>query len=212
MNAFIERPATAHSLVSRKPIHGFGINDAKYLVQPIVDGKRQWCPFYAIWKGILKRVYCTKHHACHPTYADSSICQSWHVFSTFRAWMQQQPWQGNQIDKDLLLAGNKHYSPETCVFISKRTNMVLHDHAAARGAHPIGVSFEKDSKKFKAYCNTASGKTKNLGRYATPGEAHNAWRLAKSKVIIEVAQEQPDPRVRDALLKRAAVLQGAPIS
>src|SRR3990172_2957602 len=146
-----------------KLVFGVGINDADYTVQvnkPImVDGgkvkqKVVWrCPFYRTWVGMLERGYSEKCKIKHPTYRDASVCKEWHLFSTFSRWMQQQDWEGNQLDKDLLIPGNKVYNQETCVFVSRQVNLFLTDSTAARGEYKIGVSWNKKNSKFVVRCN-----------------------------------------------------------
>ena len=108
------------------------------------------------------------------------------------------------MDKDILFPGNKTYSAETCVFIPRRLNTLLTDGGAARGAHPIGVSFHKSSQKYRALIQTGAGQ-KHLGSFSTPLAAHQAWQLAKAAII--EAFPTTDPRIRAALDKRAAQLR-----
>ena len=106
-----------------KLVYGVGINDAEYVVVKReevgnVDGKRKrktvWrCPFYKTWSSMLRRCYSTKYQERCPTYMGCSVSEEWHTFSVFRNWMESQDWQDTQLDKDLLVEGNKVYSPET---------------------------------------------------------------------------------------------------
>lgn len=47
----------------------------------------------------------------------------------------------------------------------------------------------------------------HLGNFRTPIEAHKAWQMAKKEIIYKVAQEQPDERLKDALILRCNQLQ-----
>ena len=163
------------------------------------------CPFYRVWRGILQRCYSPKRQAVFPTYIGCSVAPEWISFMTFRAWMESKNWRGLQIDKDILIPGNKIYGPDTCAFVDGATNTVLLDSASIRGEHPIGVCLDKNSNKFLSYCKV-EGRLARLGSYDTPEEAHNAWRKRKSAVIQKCALRQPDIRVRDALLTRASDL------
>jgi len=193
----------------KKPrkVHGVGINDADYAVRPRgPDGKQLWCPYYRAWSGMLKRAYCPKFHARQPTYIGVTVCEEWHSFMAFRAWMETQDWEGKQLDKDIIAPGNKVYSPDTCVFVSPNLNTLLTDRAAARGEWPIGVCFDKAKKKFCAYIKEG-GKQRNLGRFTCPHEAHMAWRKAKVRIVRDAAREQDDLRVYDGLLRHAARIE-----
>jgi hypothetical protein len=193
----------------KKPrkVHGVGINDANYAVSPRgPDGKQVLCPYYDAWKGMLERAYCPKFHARYPTYTGVTVCKEWHSFMAFRAWMEAQDWLGKQLDKDIIAPGNKVYSPDTCAFVSPAINTLLLDCGAARGEWPIGVAWHKLARKFRAQI-AATGRTKHLGLFTCPHEAHMAWRKAKLRLIREAAREQDDPRIYAGLMRHAAQIE-----
>lgn len=185
-----------------KLVYGVGVNDADYATQPTVAGKQQMCPFYCAWMNMLKRCYSAKYHERHPTYIGCSVAPEWRSFMTFKAWMQTQPWQGQQLDKDLLIPGNKVYGLEACCFVSQATNLLLTDSAAARGDWPLGVVWHRSTGRFQTRC-CYDGKRKHLGLFDTAAEAHAAWQRYKSKTILEAAFEQDDPRIAAALVERS---------
>jgi len=194
-------PATARSAARRKPVYGIGINDSPYVVEMKTEGARQVCPYYNVWRNVLQRCYHEGFRACHPTYANCVVVSEWHTFSNFRMWMATQNWQGMQLDKDILFPGNKVYGPGTCVFVDQLTNKLLGDRAAKRGVWPIGVSWSKEKRLFQSRCGI-NGKSKYLGRFTNPADAHAAYLVAKEGEIRRVAALQSDVRVRDALLSR----------
>lgn len=189
-------------------ICGIGINDADYHVHKTIgiNGKRKivWvCPFYTIWHSMLVRCYDLKFQERNPTYQQCSCAPEWLLFSEFKAWMEQQDWQGNQLDKDLLVRGNKVYGPETCIFVSPKINGFLTERLALRGDYPIGVHFEKKRNRYKANCwSVELNKNKSLGYYKTPEEAHKAWLAFKLEQAKILAAMQTDERVASALLFR----------
>ena len=174
-------------------VQGVGITDADYVVSH-AD------PFYRIWHGFLNR--CA-NAAKFPHHAGCSVDPRWFSFAAFRAWMIEQPWEGNYLDKDLLVPGNKIYGPDTCVFVSPRVNAVLNTNPKSRGQFPIGVC--KRGNRFGAQINRGSGSV-YLGSASTPMKAHALWQLAKIKVLRELAEEQVDSRVYDRLLMEADLL------
>ena len=196
----------------KKLVCGVGINDADYVVGTRevvkcegVEGKRQQlriCPFYRRWADMLKRCYSRKYHESCPTYSDCYVCEEWLTFSNFKAWMEKQDWEGKQLDKDILNPGNKEYSPETCIFVDKKTNIFLTDAKASRGEFPIGVCWHRGANKFQALCGDGSGKQKHLGCFNTELEAHKAWLAFKLEQAKILAAEQSDPRVAKALIER----------
>ncbi|HHN2558986.1 TPA: hypothetical protein ACRMP4_006574, partial [Pseudomonas aeruginosa] len=91
-------------------IRGVGRNDADYNVYQFIDGERHMCPFYSRWKGMLERCY-GKRYENSSAYVDCKVDERWLSFMAFREWMQERPWKGNHLDKDLLRPGDKMYSP-----------------------------------------------------------------------------------------------------
>lgn len=193
-----------------KLVYGVGYNDAGYSVHKHEysggNQRRIWtCPFYLVWNDMLKRCYSPKCQLAQPTYAGCYVDEKWHTFSIFRKWMQQQPWHGNQLDKDILVLGNKKYCEQLCVFVPKALNVFLVDGAAMRGEWPIGVSFHKRDKMFSAACkNPFTRKRAWLGYFDTPDSAHEAWRAKKHELACQHADMQTDQRIADALRKRYA--------
>ena len=193
----------------KKPrkVYGVAINDADYAVKPIgPDGKRLRCPYYRAWNEMLRRAYCPKFLARFPTYIGVTVCEEWHSFMAFRDWMETQDWQGKHLDKDIIVPGNKVYSPDTCVFVPPAINTLLIDSAASRGEWPIGVNWNKRDKRYYSRIKIA-GREKYLGRFTCPHEAHMAWRKAKVRIVRDAAREQDDPRVYAGLMRHAARIE-----
>lgn len=191
-----------------KLVHGIGINDADYSVAitEVIDGRHKivWrCPIYNAWTSMLMRCYNEKRQEKNPTYIGCTVAPEWHSFMAFRAWMLTQPWEGNQLDKDILIRGNKVYSPGTCVFVPSQLNTFMLDSGATRGEWPIGVCWDGDNGKFRAGCsNPFTRKRENLGRFTCPTKAHEAWRKRKHEHALAYADMQADPRIAKALRTR----------
>lgn len=183
--------------------YGVGINDADYQVSPRAGNKRITCPYYATWSGMLARCYSPVHLERRPTYVGCSVCEEWLTFSKFKAWMEVQDWEGKQLDKDLLIPGNKIYGPDTCVFVSRDLNMFVNDRAACRGNSPIGVSWYPRLGKFQASCkNPFTGVQEYLGLYDCPEDAHEAWRQRKHELACQYADAVHDKRLSTTLRNR----------
>lgn len=192
--------------IKNKLQYGFGINDADYnvYVYEYFDGKRKmvwYCPFFQVWKNMVRRCYNKKTHVKWPTYAECTVAQEWKYFSKFKSWMEQQDWEGKHIDKDILSPGNKVYSPETCVFVTPEVNMFLTERQNHRGSNPIGANWDKNSNKFKAQISVSGG-SKHLGLYETAEEAHKAWLQHKIKLAYSLSELQTDQRVAKALIDK----------
>lgn len=193
---------------SKQLVHGAGVNDADYPLSTwvFIDGRQKltWrCPIYQAWKDMLARCYSPKLKAKHPTYMGCTVAPEWHSFSAFRAWMLTRDWEGKQLDKDILMPGNKFYSPETCVLVSAQLNSFMLDGGASRGEWPIGVCWSKCAGKFQAQCkNPFTGKNEYLGVFIDPNEANEAWRARKHELALAYADMQVDPRIAVALRTR----------
>ena len=195
----------------RKLVYGVGVNDADYVTQlyeeyGYVNGKRKrkklWtCPFYQTWANMLERGYRKGYKIKYPTYEDVTVCEKWHRFSVFKSWMEQKDWVDKQLDKDLLVQGNKVYCPEACVFVSGQVNMFLTTSSGSRGEYKIGVSWHRDVGKFMANCRDPfTRKGEYLGLFLTEEEAHEAWLTKKLEHACALAALQTDERVAKALI------------
>lgn len=161
----------------KKLIYWAGTN-SKGKYKATVDGKMTNA--YNTWKNMLQRAYCPKGHARRPTYIGCSVAEEWLEYQNFAEWFENHDYSncGYQLDKDLLLPGNKLYTPDRCVFVPQQLNNLLLDCGAARGQYPRGVNFIKRNNKFVAKM-AINGKLKYLGRFDTELEAYNAYKEAK---------------------------------
>jgi len=196
-----------------KLIYGVGVNDADYVIKVnetigYVDGKRKrrqaWvCPFYQKWTHMLERGHSERFKLKNPTYKDVTVCKEWHLFSTFKSWMQEQDWEGKQLDKDLLVRENKVYNPSVCVFVSGQVNKFLTERGNDRGKYRIGACWHKATGKFIANCSSPfTGKVDHLGLFTNEDEAHRAWLAKKLEYAYALAEIQTDKRVAKALIDR----------
>ena len=196
-----------------KLVYGVGVNDLGYRVHVKEwvtknGGKRIQksvflCKYYAVWKNMLKRCYSKKYLESKPSYIGTSVCNEWLYATAFKKWMEQQDWHGKCLDKDIIVPGNRLYSPDTSAFVLNATNLFVIASDASRGDYPIGVCLFKRTGKYRALCgNTFSGKLEHLGYFLTQEEAHEAWRKRKHELAQLVAAEESDIRVVEALKKR----------
>lgn len=197
-------------------VHGFGINDVTYKVQLYEDTgefypngrrvyKQTWlCPYYSKWKDMLKRVYCKNKR---PSYTGCFVCLEWKYLSNFIKWVDKQDdrdWESKSLDKDLLVLGNKEYSPETCVFLNTLTNSFITDRVASRGEFMLGVdSSGNDIHPYKVRCCDPLKRFKRyLGTFDNEIEAHLTWKSKKHIYSCELVDSEKDERVKEALRTR----------
>ena len=181
-------------------LYGIGINDAGYKVATKVNGKQKTCPIYALWRTVLERCYNERFQKNNTKYIGCSVAKEWHTFSVFRSWvLKQDKGPGDRLNKDLLVQGNKVYSPETCLFVSSRIHSFTATRSTTRTETPVGVKWIEDSGKFRAICYDGVSTNKYLGMYDTADEAHEAYKAYKYALVKDIAAKQPK-RIRAALL------------
>lgn len=155
---------------------------------------------YDTWYDILRRSYSKiiKNKNC--TYQTVTCCDEWLLYDNFYEWLSNQEnfnnWlNGNRwaVDKDILVKGNKIYSPDTCVLVPSYVNSLFTRSNAGRGSLPIGVSYNKNLKKYRAKISKKHNNSKqeeHLGYYNTPEEAFLVYKSHKESYIKQVANEE----------------------
>ena len=182
--------------------YGVGITGTKYPIT--VNGVHT--KEYDLWNGMLRRCYSEKYHLKKPTYIGCEVSENFKNYSFFYEWCQNQIGFNNkdwQLDKDLLIKGNKVYSENTCIFIPRELNQTLTKANLIRGEHLIGVYWDKTKNKFTACVCLNSSKRKYLGAFDTELDAFKAYKIAKENHIKELANkwiDQIDERAYNALM------------
>lgn len=173
----------------RSLIYGVGINDAPFITQISIGKKRRGHPAYVMWKSMLDRCYSeqTKNNF---TYYDCEVDNSWFSFMNFYSFWENNYKYGYELDKDILIKGNKIYSSEHCIMIPSWVNLIISVKRKINGL-PIGVSLNKNKQRYSAdIC--LYGRKKNLGVYNSPIEANQAWFTVKLKYLNERKRELDD--------------------
>ncbi|MGL4756197.1 MAG: hypothetical protein ACRCXB_27920 [Aeromonadaceae bacterium] len=187
-------------LMSRRLIHGFGVNDSDYATQSLSNGVKCVCPAYAAWKAMIHRVYSKRSLAVNPCYEGVVVCEEWRSFMSFRDWWLENHVTGWHLDKDIVGRGNI-YSPDDCIFIPPWINTLMSDVASKRGDYLIGVT--KVGNRYRANCRHPFNKIKrHIGYFETEIEAHERWVERKIEVINDLKCEMDaiDLRIYDSLL------------
>lgn len=186
----------------RNRLYGIGINDGQEDIASIKNKGTDSYAIYSIWTRMMRRGYSVSFKKSHPTYKNCTVAEEWHRFSNFKSWVETQDWRGKELDKDILIKGNKLYSPSTCLFVSHHVNSLLHDNAASRGKYPQGITFDGKNKKYRAKVSLNCSSI-HIGRYASINKAISAYEKAKAKIIYDEALNQVDVKIYSALMFRA---------
>lgn len=148
------------------------------------NGKKQNFKSYDVWVSMLTRCYSWKYHARFPTYKGCSVCDEWKRYDNFKLWHEKNYIEGFYLDKDILINGNKIYSPKTCRYIPQSLNNLLTDRGRERGDCPQGVCHHE--KRFIARISK-HGKSEGLGLFDTKELAAKAYKLAKEAHVKDEA-------------------------
>ena len=183
-------------------VHGVGVLGTKYSISEYGRDTKE----YVLWSNMLMRCYSDTYQKKQPTYKDCEVSENFKSYEYFYEWCSEQIGFGNegwQLDKDLLVKGNKVYNEYSCVFIPKEVNILLTKRGSMRGEHLIGVYYHERDKAFVAQVSKNKGKREYLGCFKTEIEAFNVYKQAKESFIRGIANKwkgQIDPRAYEALI------------
>ena len=142
---------------------------------------------YHTWHAMMQRCYSEYSKNKQPTYRKCRVCREWHDFQNFAKWYEENYYEVDgermNLDKDILVKGNKIYSPNTCIFVTQRINTLFVKSDKKRGKYPIGVTYDKCHNKYKSH---------HCGYYDTAEEAFEAYKEYKENYIKQIANEYKD--------------------
>ena len=191
----------------RSLMYGVGVNDWHTLIRE--NGAYKVIPEYEMWRGMLKRVYCTKSHQKHPAYKGTTVDPNWHSMTAFIEDVStligyDKALTGKwQLDKDILSNGGKHYSKDTCCFIPRQVNTLITNRKPYRGEYPCGVTKRARGYKYEARLSTFDQGRLHLGDFKTPEEAFYVYKEAREAYVKRIAnlwKDEIDTRVYDILM------------
>lgn len=168
-------------------IYGIGYCDRKVSTKN-ADGTIK--KSYDAWRRLLYR--CTEPWwLLHPTYRGTSVCKAWHCYTPFAKWFEDNTYgDGLEVEKDLLVLGNKEYSPDTCCLVTNSINKAI----IIRKEH-LGVN--KKGNVFEVYF-----RSKYIGSSKNIVDAQKTYMGVKVEYVKSLALscKSLDPRVKEALL------------
>ena len=169
------------------------IGETKYINEKI----------YNAWHNMMRRCYDEEFHKKQPTYKDCKVCEEWHNYGNFQKWWNECYYELEnekvELDKDILIKGNKIYSPNTCVFVPSYINKLFVGRKKDNSL-PRGIYYDKKINKYISQI-VIRGKKYNLGRYNTIVEAERVYNNARFKAIKDIAEEYKD-KIPDKLYNR----------
>lgn len=177
--------------VNSKLVYGVGVNDYDGKVH--IDGRH--IRSYQVWLDMLKRCYSAKYHDKYPTYIGCYVSKEWLSFNNFKNWydanypeeLARSLGIKFELDKDLLVKGNKMYSCDTCIFLPQKVNNFLANKYSTNTSGYIGVVWYKTKDKWQAQTYSFdTSKYKYLGLFSNIDDAVQAYVLAREIESIKV--------------------------
>lgn len=152
---------------------------------------------YIAWRGMLLRSFDEKTKIEHPTYKDVTCCEEWLYYPNFYEWLHTQKnfdkWLSGEkwaVDKDILIKGNKVYSPDTCCLVPMSINTIFAKKRKTNNDLPTGVRLIGECRYQVYCCNLYANKQECLGTYSTIEEAFYTYKIYKESYIKQVAQDE----------------------
>ncbi|HFF9489160.1 hypothetical protein PTR91_00555 [Serratia bockelmannii] len=166
-------------------VAGIGTNDLKDIKKQEKMGLtpeiREKC--YQAWKSRLEAETVEKR---------ATVSTEWLTYSNFARWWLDTRIEGWCIDKDWLVAGNKEYHPDKCVWIPNKINSLMNDGGKNNGLLK-GVSIQQQKYKdvvYKGYqARCMVGGVRKSKYFKNPHDAHRQWQLWKIQEIDNVINE-----------------------
>lgn len=158
---------------AKREVCRVGINDM-YFVSDLKS--------YKTWDTMIRRCYSKYKQVENPTYIGCSVCEEWLTFSNFKRWFDENYIEGYELDKDILVKGNKVYSPETCCFVPKRLNLLI------RSMRPDKCVFQYSTYRYRVEFTVNKEKI-ILGNYSDKDEANKVARDFERKTMFETINE-----------------------
>lgn len=147
---------------------------------------------YSVWSGMLNRCYNKKHP--NKAYIGCSVCEEWYNYTNFEKWFDENYYtiDGEEIelDKDILIRGNKIYSPDTCIFVPKRINSLFIS-LNKNNNKTIGIDWKEKIHKYQIRCCFENDR-KYIGVYSTEEESFNAYKQFKESYVKQIADKYKD--------------------
>lgn len=161
----------------------------------IPKGAHKYVKEHEFWRSMLRRCYSERWKKDHPSYIDTQCDNEWLYFDAFVEWIHGQENWGYiekttdrfHLDKDILIKGNKNYSPNACCLVPHRVNTLFIKSERNRGMYPIGVTFRRG--KYESHCNVANGKVASRS-FTSAEEAFYQYKADKEKYIRQIATEE----------------------
>lgn len=143
----------------------------------------------SLWHNMYDRCYSKRYHDRSPQYIGCSMCDDWlDDQATFKEWARENYYtiddEQIDLDKDILVKGNKIYSPKTCIFVPHSINAYFNNLVR----DPVYIK-SLDQWKMEI---CIEGKNVTIGYFDTKDEAKEAYIKHKEASILAKADLYKD--------------------
>lgn len=156
--------------------------EGKWIKSYTENGTQYLTNSYARWRGIINRCKPGAAQAQSKCYVGCSVSPLFEEFQGFANWYTKQVGYGLEdydIDKDLLVKGNKLYSEETCVLIPAKLNKFL----SQKNANSDNRGIAKTATNRYVATGCLDSNVYYIGTYDTSEEARTHYLNDRNKNI-----------------------------
>lgn len=177
--------------MKRNKVYNMAINDS---------GIRSKEKIVILWRDMLQRCYDTNFQKKNSTYIGCTVCDEWLLLSNFKKWFDENYIEGYALDKDILVKGNKVYSPNTCCFVPKEINaLFVKNEDIRKCVRKSGSKYRTSIKIFNKYIE--------IGTFNDYNNAEKEYYIVRKKIILEKMKEYYNnnlisKKVYNAIIKR----------
>jgi hypothetical protein len=160
-----------------------------------------------LWQSMLSR--CNEERQLTPdgvAYTGVTYSENFGNFEYFMNWCigqvgftdKDSNGYSFELDKDIVLRGNKQYNENVCVFVPKGINFFFVTRGRRSSGLPVGVTRDRHSGKYIAQMKCKELGTQYIGSFATPESAREAYKKFRKDAANSLADKwegKLDPRV-----------------
>ncbi len=169
----------------------FGVG---YIGDSVTKVNGKITPEYKLWCLMLNRCYGKTNRNNLSAYENCTVSENFKNFTYFKDWCNKQVGFNEplfQLDKDLLMRGNRIYSENTCCFIPQEINVAISVKKDKANSLPVGFSNYTTQGKFRVELSKRNVSV-YLGVYDTIEEGMYVYKQAKEAYIKELANKWKD--------------------
>lgn len=154
---------------------------------------------YRCWVHMLHRCYNEIRLKQAPAYKGCTVCEEWHNYTNFEKWYEENYYTIDDeimcLDKDILVKGNRVYSPNTCIFVPTRINTLFEKRNKSKYGMPIGVIQRRENKhaiSYRAKCRNVYGKRITSKTFNNQTDCFYEYKRIKEETFKEAANLYKD--------------------